>query len=263
MSWQQRGNRSYFYRVVRVGGRLVTTYCGSGPAAEAIARGLAEVRAAREAARESRRRIEANVERVGRLSGAVERAMAASGYYKHRGVWRKRGVRTMNCRERPEEIAKGLEKATERERARRHFEAIPREDLAAEVERLRVDVAGRALLELVSLATDDPLRAEATKRHVEAVAKEMAGPDASPLALLLARITATMATESDVASRSLYRVAGIQGGLATRTGAAADRWAKSAGRATVQAAKALALVQAVERRESERSSERRRYKVVG
>ena len=254
MSWQQRGNRTYYYRVVRTGGRLVTTYCGSGPAAEAIARGLAEARAAREAAREVRRRTEANVGRVGRLMGALEPAMMASGYYKHRGVWRKRGVRTMDFR--------ALDRSVRREGARRQFNALPKEDLAAEIERLRVDVAGRAVLELASLATDDAVRAEATKRHVEATANELAGPDASPLSRLLARITAALATEFDVASGRLYRVASTAGGLETATGGAAHRWATSAGRATVQAAKALALVQAVERREAERAGGQPRLKVV-
>jgi hypothetical protein len=55
--------------------------------------------------------------------------------------------------------------------------------------------------------------------------------------------------ESDVASGRLYRVAGIAGGMESPTGAAADRWAKSARRAATQAAKCLALVQAVERQE--------------
>jgi hypothetical protein len=60
-----------------------------------------------------------------------------------------------------------------------------------------------------------------------------------------------------------YRVAGTRGGLAPPILAATDRWAKSAGRAATQAAKCLALVQAVERRESERSAGRTRYRVVG
>jgi hypothetical protein len=148
---------------------------------------------------------------------------------------------------------KDLDKIVRRAAARRHFEAIPKEDLAAEIERLRVDVAGQALRELLSLATDDSHCAEATKRHVEATGDELAGPDASPLARLLARLTATLAIEADVASGRLYRVAGIPGGLETRMRAAAGRWAKSAGPAAVQAGKCLSLVEAVERRESERS----------
>jgi hypothetical protein len=255
MSWQRRGNRSYFYHVVREGGRLRTTYCGNGPEAEAMARERAEARAIREAARESRRRIEANLDRVGRLAEAVGRAMELSGYYSHRGVWRERGLRTMQF--------KKLGKAIERERARRHFEDLPEGGRAAEIERLQVDVADAALSELVSLVTGDPLRAEATKRAVESMAEDLAGQDSSPVSRLLARITATLATQSDVASGRLYRVAGVPGGMEHPIGRAADRWAKSALRATTSSAKALALVQAVERRESERAARRSNFKVVG
>jgi hypothetical protein len=246
-----------------VDGRLKTTYCGSGPAAEAIAREQAEARSIREAAQESRRRIEANLDRVRRLAEAVGRAMELSGYYSHGGVWRKKqGVRTMRFKNRDEQL-KNLDKAFEREDARRHFEAIPEEDRAAEIERLRVDAAGTALTELVSLVTADPLRAEATKRHVEAMADALAGQDSSPLCKLLARFTATLATESDVASGRLYRVAGVPGGMENPIGRETDRWAKSALRAATSTAKSLALVQAVERKDAEKTAGRSNFKVVG
>jgi hypothetical protein len=71
---------------------------------------------------------------------------------------------------------------------------------------LRVDVAGAPLLEPTSLATPDPACREATRRHVEAVADQLAGPDASPLARLLVRLTATLATRFDVALRRFGRL---------------------------------------------------------
>jgi hypothetical protein len=255
MGWVRKGNRSYYYRTIRVGDRFESVYHGCGPEAVAIAREQAEARAVREAARESRRRIIANLDRVRRLVGAVERIMELTGFYRHRGTWRRRGVRTMQL--------KDLDKIVRREAARRYFEAVPEADRAAEIERLRLDTAGEALRELVALATDDPHRAEATRRHVEATADGLAGPAASPLVRLLARLTATLATEFDVASGRLYRVAGTPGGLATPTGAAANSWAKSACRGAVQAGKCLALVQVAEKRESERSVGRAKYKVVG
>jgi hypothetical protein len=90
-----------------------------------------------------------------------------------------------------------------------------------------------------------------------------AGPDASPLARLLGGLTATLELETDVASDRLYRIARVPRAMQHTVGQAANRWAKTAAWATVQAGEALALVQAVERRESEWFAGRSRYKVVG
>jgi hypothetical protein len=79
----------------------------------------------------------------------------------------------------------------------------------------------------------------------------------------LAQLTATPAPEFDVASRTLYRMAGVSGGMESPTVAAADRWAKSASRAAAKATRCLSVVRAVELRESGRLQRRPRYKVVG
>jgi hypothetical protein len=91
----------------------------------------------------------------------------------------------------------------------------------------------------------------------------LAGPGAGPLTRLLARLTATPATECDLTSGRLDRVAGVPGGMEIPIGAAADRWAKSAGRAAAKAARYLSLVRAAELRGSLRSQGRPRYQVVG
>ena len=103
MGWEQRGRGSFFYRSVRIGGRVLKQYCGCGPAAEAAAREDAERRVARAAQQgsEQRRRqtYEAAVEQVAAVSGELDSllqmALVAAGYHRHcRHAWRrKRGKR--------------------------------------------------------------------------------------------------------------------------------------------------------------------------
>lgn len=118
-----RNGRTYYYKSKRIGGRVVTRYCGGGPfaslAAEYDSARRSEARIRRQAAADERRaRIEADrkaarkaravrarlVEEDGRIDGysrrvdaAVARALTALGYHRpNRGPWRKRRVKTMD-----------------------------------------------------------------------------------------------------------------------------------------------------------------------
>ena len=88
-------------------------------------------------------------------------------------------------------------------------------------------------------------------------------PGAGPLTRLLARLTATLATEFDVAPGRPYWAAVVPGGMESPIGSAADRWAMSAGRAAAKAAPCLSIVRAADLRGSVRSQGRSGYQVVG
>ena len=55
MAWERRGNKRYFYKSVRVGGKVKKIYFGVGPVAVAAAEGMKVARLARERRKESMR----------------------------------------------------------------------------------------------------------------------------------------------------------------------------------------------------------------
>ena len=99
MAWEQRGNRSYYYRSVRSGTRVTKEYVGGGRVASLIAQmdGIE-----REQQTQKRERAEFERQRWAALEGPaldldavtdllVAAAMAAAGYRRHdRGEWRRR-----------------------------------------------------------------------------------------------------------------------------------------------------------------------------
>src|SRR5436189_4872076 len=97
MAWEKRGGRSYFYRSVRRGGRAAKVYYGAGPvgtfAANADALGRAERRAADEARRAWRQRLDVAVALTRDLCRGCEllaaAALLAAGFRRpSRHVWR-------------------------------------------------------------------------------------------------------------------------------------------------------------------------------
>ena len=97
MGWEQgpRG-RPFYTRTLRVGGRRVRQYLGSGPQAQAEAEADALRRAQRQAQAAARRRER---DRLAEADGLVRRlfdeaglvasaVLAASGFHKHGGQWR-------------------------------------------------------------------------------------------------------------------------------------------------------------------------------
>jgi len=95
--WDERGNKRYFYRHVRSGGRPRRRYAGTGPAAELAAAEDAQRRAERRARAEARRQEQARCRAVDGLvlqlfevSGLIaDAALVTGGYYKHGGEWRR------------------------------------------------------------------------------------------------------------------------------------------------------------------------------
>ena len=96
MPWLPRRNkrRKYYYSKTRVGKRVVSSYVGAGVEAEAQAREVALRQLAREAAREEDARwqeVEDLLKEMEALTAELVReAMAANGFYLHRGQWRRR-----------------------------------------------------------------------------------------------------------------------------------------------------------------------------
>lgn len=98
MAWEQRGNRSYYYRKHRVGGRVRSDYVGAGDIGRLCADDDRQKQQARQAARAALhavRRAEAEVDRQlaqaeADIAALTEAALRAAGYHKRKGQWRKK-----------------------------------------------------------------------------------------------------------------------------------------------------------------------------
>lgn len=102
MAWEQRGSQTYFYRSVRVGGRVAKEYAGGGLMGLLAAeddedrrQSRAATRARERAERERWAALEAPADELGELTDALAGvALASAGYRRHdRGEWRRRRVR--------------------------------------------------------------------------------------------------------------------------------------------------------------------------
>lgn len=99
MAWESRGAGRYYYRARREGRRVVKSYVGAGPLAEAVAeldRGeraaLAHARAEAERDRVARKRVDRALEVLGSsVNAALAATLTAAGFHRHnRGEWRRR-----------------------------------------------------------------------------------------------------------------------------------------------------------------------------
>jgi hypothetical protein len=194
--------------------------------------------------------------RLASLGSIVDRVMVAGGYYRHRGTWRRRGVITMRSLE---EHATDIQQALERENACRHFASLEGDELAAEVDRLKIEMSAVALDSLIDLLTSDPYRQEAFRRRVERVVAELAGDDPSPLVRLLARGIAILEIEKYAADTRFYLL--LESGAGGPAEAEALRWRALADRQLNAKIRTLAQVRSVEAASIQRTAARLR--VVG
>ncbi len=98
MSWEVRGNHRRYTRSTRRDGRIVREYVGTGPVAQLAAEADRLERAAHRKAAEARRAervqwghasaLERELEQV--TDHLVRAALAAAGYRRHGGEWRRR-----------------------------------------------------------------------------------------------------------------------------------------------------------------------------
>ena len=103
MSWQPRGGKLYYYRSLRIGGRVRCWYFGSGPAAELAATWellrrveRLEEQERQQAALARQEAADAALARLCEATTLLARAgLLAAGYHQHaRGEWRRRRVST-------------------------------------------------------------------------------------------------------------------------------------------------------------------------
>ena len=99
MAWEQRGDRAYYYRSVRAGGRVVKEYAGGGLAGVLAAEFEAERREQRDHERagieREREKCTALEQPTRELDDLADLLMSATlltaGYHRHdRGAWRRR-----------------------------------------------------------------------------------------------------------------------------------------------------------------------------
>jgi hypothetical protein len=100
MSWDKKkrgGGRGYFYKSVRVDGRAVKQYLGTGAEALEAARLVEGRRAARAAVRQEEIRLspaDLLLDELEEWLGVLLRAhLILGGFYEHHGEWRRRGRR--------------------------------------------------------------------------------------------------------------------------------------------------------------------------
>ena len=81
MAWERRGNKRYYYRSVRVGGKVKKTYFGNGPLAIAAAEEMEVARLERERGEETRRMQRERYQQMdgvmGELADELDRLLAA------------------------------------------------------------------------------------------------------------------------------------------------------------------------------------------
>jgi hypothetical protein len=94
MAWEKRGNRDYYYKKRRIGGRVVSEYVGSGALAELQAlldQEEKESRKYEQAKRLQAEELEAKIDQVDEYSRTLAKAaLLLAGYHPHKGQWRKR-----------------------------------------------------------------------------------------------------------------------------------------------------------------------------
>jgi hypothetical protein len=204
MALKVRGSKIYYYQTVWSGGRARTAYAGSGEdavlAAELDRVGREERERARERAERDARAFDDAWSAVGRWSRLVEAVVAAAlesaGYHRHdRGPWRKR--RMMIPADNLPEVPAAAEAAdAELEPLVKRAREGDR-DAAKELTRILADDPDRLIrlgrgdldrfVEEVWVFTSfkDRLRQAAVRARMKELRAELAGPDPSPLEVLL------------------------------------------------------------------------------
>lgn len=98
MGWEQRGNKSYYYRKRREGGRVRSEYVGRGAVAQISVEIIQDAQLNRKTEREAlrcARQADAKIDRQLATAEAVISALtnaqlSADGYHKHKGQWRRK-----------------------------------------------------------------------------------------------------------------------------------------------------------------------------
>ena len=218
MGWEVRRGQRYYYRSLRVNGRVVKEYVGAGEVGEVAARLDAEAAAHRVAERaawrhtlEELHQLDALFEQVDRdVTAYVSAVMTAAGFHRHRGEWRRKTVSTPDTPQPaptpgappvPPPGAPGtapdllplftLPRSELVARARNGDAGAmavlrPVFDEPGAADAYGGDMARRALRAAVHVvAGKDLVAKEATARKLEQLRDELAGPNPSPVERML------------------------------------------------------------------------------
>ena len=94
MTWEQRGNRRYYYRKRRHGRHVVSEYVGAGEFAGAVAALDALEREVRRTERQRRAQLRALDAQVGQVCDLIraltDAVLLVNDYHTHKGQWRKK-----------------------------------------------------------------------------------------------------------------------------------------------------------------------------
>jgi hypothetical protein len=231
MGWLNRGRKAYFFESRRVGGKVVKTYRGSGPAAELLADLTALRRIGRRDQAEAGRRAREESLAVERLLEAWRVQLAAVtaehltrlGYHRQgRHPWRKKRMaiptRVPN-KDIPGPARQILSRAEAGDRAV-HAEATRLLDGDPELARYLGDVASQAEEAVIAavVGPDSLARQEAVRRWLADLVGGLEAESASVLESVQVRHVAACFLWVQVASLRLTRVQGDP-----RAGAAAAR----------------------------------------
>jgi hypothetical protein len=264
MSWKNIGSYKYYFYNYKHERKVQTLYFGRGPLAVAVSklhaharqRRLKIQRAIRKAAESIRQLVEEARSRITKLGELVDRCMRISGFHRYHGQWRRRGVinmRTLSGSPLPTELA------IERERARRHFDALDGPGLEAELSRCGQEMRAVALDKLLDKLTSDAYQREAYIRKIKRFENKLAGDDPSHLVRMLARSVAILRVERGLADAKFFDLIGI--GLGGRAAEFVLKWRAFTDRRLNAAVKILAYVRKVEASTIERTVER--FRIAG
>ncbi len=97
MGWERRGNYSYYYRKMRIAGRVRSVYVGQGEIAVLTARLDKMQREEREAQRANERQeqrgfdsLDQSIDNWAQLTSTLtEAVLIAAGFHQHKRQWRK------------------------------------------------------------------------------------------------------------------------------------------------------------------------------
>jgi hypothetical protein len=256
MAWQVRGRCRYYTRTHKVQGRYRREYVGGGTVGELAAAADALRRANRQAALVARRAEHARLMEAGRPLIELDRlcsllasaALAAGGYHKHGGEWR----RAMTPNTQPDKAANPApEKRLDDQQVKYIVAAAMRGERAAlpdlarvlderpELWRMSGDLAAQAQQSWLTLAAGkDLFFQESLRRQAAQLRTDLAGPEASPLEqLLVERVVACwiQVSYSDAAYAQMR-------GATFAQDAAAQKKQNAAQTRYLQAIKQLAIV---------------------
>jgi hypothetical protein len=265
MSWEWRGPYLYYYHKYRdASGRLCCIYLGRSLVAEAASQlhthqRLGRVKlqhAARKTAESICQPVEAVRSRINNVVQLVNRSMTVAGYYKHRGSWRRRGLITMRTLDKDSD---SIQRAIDRDRARRYFDLLDGPVLEAALSRCGEEMWAVALEKLLGRITSDAFQREAYIRKIKRFEKKLAGDEPSHLVRMLARSVAILRVERGLADAKFFDLIGI--GLGGRVDEFVLKWREFADRRLNAAIKTLAYVRKIEASTIERTVAR--FRIAG